>query len=63
MCDVFLCFREKPAFPTRDTPTDKRNLILLSGRAIFRCRHKGLQKKLVPTDRKDNAQILIICKN
>ena len=23
---MFPCFREKPAFPTRDAPIDKRNL-------------------------------------
>ena len=47
---MFLCFREKPAFPTRDAPIDKRNLFLLSGIAVFRCRHKSLQEKKVPTD-------------
>ena len=63
MCHMFPCFREKPAFPTRDAPIDKRNLFLLSGRAVFRCRHKSLQEKWVPTDRKNNFQILIICEN
>ena len=49
---MFPCFREKPVFSTRDAPIDKRNLLLLSGRAVFRCRHKGLQEKQVPADRK-----------
>ena len=53
---------EKPAFPTRDAPRDKRNLFLLSGRAISRCRQKSLQGKQVPTERKSNFQIQIICK-
>ena len=54
---------EKPAFPTRDAPIDKRNLFLLRGRVVSRCRHKSLQGKQVPTDRKSDFQILIICKN
>ena len=40
MCHVFPYFREKPAFPTRDAPIDKRNLFLSSGRMVFRCMHK-----------------------
>ena len=60
---MFSCFREKPAFPTGDAPIDKRNLFLLSGRAVFRCRQKSLQEKYVPTDRKNNFQILIIYEN
>ena len=49
---MFPCFREKPGFPTRDAPVDKRNLFLLSGRAVFRCRYKTSQEKQVPTDPK-----------
>ena len=63
MCHMFPCFREKPAFPTRDELIDKRNFFLLSGRAVFRCRHKNLQEKKVPTDRENNSQIIVICKN
>ena len=48
---MFPCFREKPAFPTRDAPIDKRKLLLLSGRAMFGYRHKSLQEKQVSTDR------------
>ena len=54
---------EKPAFPTRDTRIDQRNLFLLSERAVSRCRHKGLQGKQVPTDRKSNFQILSVKTN
>ena len=60
---MFPCVMEKPAFPTRDAPMDKRNLFLLSGRTVSRCTRKSLQEKLVPTDRKVNFQILIICEN
>ena len=63
MCHMFPCVMEKPAFPTRDTPIDKRNLLPLSGRAVFRCRHKRLHEKSVPPDQKNNFQILIICEN
>ena len=54
---------EKPAFPTRDAQIDKRNLFPLSQRAVSLCRHKSLQKKQVPTDRKSNFHILIIFEN
>ena len=60
------CFHvlgEKPVFPARDALIDKRNLFLLSGRAVFRCMHKHLEETYVPTDRKNNFQILIICGN
>ena len=60
---MFPCVMEKPAFPTRDAPIDKRNFFLISGRAISRCRHKSLQENWIPTDRKSNFQILIICEN
>ena len=63
MCHMFPCFREKPAFPTRDAPIDTRNFFLQSGRAVFRCRHKSLQEKLIPTNRKNNLQILINYEN
>ena len=43
MCHMFPCFREKPGFPTRNTPIDK--LFLLSEWAAFRCGHKSLQEK------------------
>ena len=54
---------EKLAFPTRDPPIDKTNLFLLSGRADSRGRHKSLQEKYVPTDRKSNFQVLVIWEN
>ena len=60
---MFPCFREKPPFPTRDAQIDKINLFLQVGRVVFRCRHKSLQEKYVPTDRKNDFQILIICEN
>ena len=63
MYHMFPCFMEKPAFPTRDAPIDKRNLFLLSGRAVSGCRHKSLQKNYVSTDRKSSLEILIICEN
>ena len=44
MCHMFPCVMEKSAFPIRDAPIDKRNLFLLSGRAVSHCRHKSLQK-------------------
>ena len=31
---MFLCVIEKLVFPTMDAPIDKRNLFLLSGRAV-----------------------------
>ena len=31
MCHIFPGVMEKPAFPTKDAPIDKRNLFLLSG--------------------------------
>ena len=62
MCRLFPFVMEKSAFPTRDA-IDKRNLFLLSGRAVSCCRHKSLHKKQVPTHQKSNFQILIICKN
>ena len=40
---------EKPAFPTRDAPIGKRNLFLLSGRAVSSCRHKIMEKPAFPT--------------
>ena len=49
MCHIFPCVMEKPAFPTRDAPIDKRNVFLLSRRAVSRCRHKSLHEKQVPT--------------
>ena len=49
MCHIFPCVTEKPAFPTRDAPIDKRNVFLLSRRAVSRCRHKSLHEKQVPT--------------
>ena len=36
---------EKPAFPTKDAPIDKRNLFLLGGRAVSHCREKRLLEK------------------
>ena len=45
MGHMFPCVMEKPVFPTRDVPIDKRNLFLLSGRAVSRCRDKSLQEK------------------
>ena len=36
---------EKPAFPTKDALIDKRNLFLLGGRAVSRCRQKRLLEK------------------
>ena len=47
----------------RVAPVDKINFFLLSGKAISRCRDEILQEKSVPTDRKINFQILIICEN
>ena len=49
MCHIFPCVTEKPAFPTRDAPIDKRNVFLLSRRAVNHCRHKSLHEKQVPT--------------
>ena len=63
MCHVFPCVMQKTTFPSRNTPIDKRNLFLLSGRVVSHFRHESLQKKQVPTDRKNNSQILIICEN
>ena len=63
MSHMFPCFREKPTFSTRDASIDKRNLILLNGRAVFHCRHKSFREKFIPTDRKNKFQILIICEN
>ena len=60
---MFPCFTEKPAFGTRDPQIDKINLFLLSGRVVFRCRRKSLQENWVPTDRKNNFQILITFEN
>ena len=60
---MFPCVMEKPAFPTRDAPIGKRKLFQQSGRAVSRCGHESLQEKQVPTDRKSNFQILIICEN
>ena len=57
-----MCYGET-SFSYQDTPIDKRNLFLLSGRAVSHCRHKSLQGKYVPTDRKSNFQILTICEN
>ena len=45
MLHMFPCVMEKPAFPARDAPIDKRNLFLLIGRAVSRCRHTSLQEK------------------
>ena len=42
---MFPCVMEKPTFPTKEATTDKKNLFLLSGRAISPCKHKSLQKK------------------
>ena len=33
---------ERPAFPIKDASLDKRNLFLLTRRAVSRCRHKKL---------------------
>ena len=55
------CFRDKPVFSTRDARLDKRNLFLLSGRAVFRSRHKSLQKSRFQQIEKNNFQILTIC--
>ena len=44
MSHMFPCFREKPAFPTRDALIDKRNLVILR-RAVFQVRHKSLPEK------------------
>ena len=63
MCHVFPCVMQKTTFPSRNTPIDKRNLFLLSGRVVSHFRHESLQEKQVPTDRKNNSQILIICEN
>ena len=63
MCRMLPCFREKPAFPTRNEAIDKKNFFLLSGRVVFCFRHKSLQEKKVPTDRENNFQILVICEN
>ena len=63
MCHVFPCVMQKTTFPSRNTPIDKRNLFLLSGRVVSHFRHESLQKKQVPTNRKNNSQILIICEN
>ena len=49
--------------PIKDLPIDKKNLFLLSGRAVSRCSHKTLQEKLVATDRQSNFQILITWEN
>ena len=58
---ILLCWKichmfpmEQPAFPTRNAPIDKRNLFLLSGRAVSRCWHKNLQEKYVLPNRKSN---------
>ena len=63
ICHMFSCVMEKPAFPNRDAPIDRRNLFLLSGRAVSNFRHKSLKEKQVPTDRKSDLQIQIICEN
>ena len=63
MWHVFPCIKEKPAFPTTVTLIDKKNLFLLSERAVSHCRGKCLQEKEVPTDWKSNFQILIISEN
>ena len=60
---MFSCVMEKPASPNRDAPIDRRNLFLLSGRAVSSFRHKNLKEKQVPTDRKSDLQIQIICEN
>ena len=63
MGHLFPCIKEKPAFPITDAQIDKRNLFLISGRTVPRCRHKSFQEKEVPTDRESNFQILILSKN
>ena len=63
MCHVFLFIMEKPAFSTKDALAGKKNLFLLSRKAVSRCRHKSLHKKQVPTDPKSSFEILIICEN
>ena len=40
-----------------------KNFFLQSRRADFRCKHKSLREKQVPTDRKSISQFLIICEN
>ena len=62
---VPMCYRETSfSYQGCTTSIDKRNLFLLNGRAVPRCRHKSLQEKFAsPTDRKSNFQILIISKN
>ena len=62
MSHMFPCFREKPAFPTRDALIDKRNLVILR-RAVFHFRHKSLPEKEFSTNRKTNFQILIFFEN
>ena len=49
MCHIFPCVMEKPAFSTRDAPIDKRNVFLLSRRAVFRFRDKSFHEEQVPT--------------
>ena len=44
MSPMFACFREKLAFPTRDTVIDKRKMFLLSRRAVSRWSHNSLQE-------------------
>ena len=45
MGHITACVIEKPVFPTKDAPIDKRNLFLLSGRVDSHGRHKSLQEE------------------
>ena len=63
MCHMIPSVMDKPVFPTRDEPIDQRNLFLLSGKAVSRCKLNSLQEKQVQSDQKSNFQILVICEN
>ena len=59
---LFPCFREKPAFPfiyVDSMYVLLKEWFLLSGKAVFYCRYKSLQEKLLLTDRKNSSQTLI----
>ena len=52
------CDREMPAYPNRDALIDKRKYFLLSRRAIFRRRHKGLQEKKIKENHRVQSKIV-----
>ena len=51
------CDREMPAYPNRDALIDARKYFLLSRRAIFRRRHKGLQEKEIKENHRVQSKI------